>query len=206
MARVIAEKVLQTKSGILDAAMHVLHKQGYSGLSTRNIASAANVPLSQIQYHFGSKDGMVLALYEYMNNQLLERQKMMFADPNLSFSEKWGLACDFFDSDIESGYVRVLQELMAAGWSSPEIGEAISAGMMDWFDLLTEQAEKLLKIHGIGHIFSAQELAALVGSAFIGSESCLMLGLEDRGVPIRQALRRFGELLGSIETLNSHGG
>ncbi len=95
---------------------------------------------------------------------------------------------------------------MAAGWSSPEIGKAISAGMMDWFDLLTEQAEKLLKIHGIGHIFNAQELAALVGSAFIGSESCLMLGLEDRGVPIRQALRRFGELLGSIETQNSHGG
>ncbi len=206
MARVIAEKVLQTKSGILDAAMQVLHEQGYSGLSTRNIASAANVPLSQIQYHFGSKDGMVLALYEYMNNHLLERQKTMFADPNLSFSEKWGLACDFFDSDIESGYVRVLQELMAAGWSNPEIGEAISAGMMDWFNLLTEQAEKLLKIHGIGHIFSARELATLVGSAFIGSESCLMLGLEERGVPIRQALRRFGELLGSIETQNSDGG
>jgi hypothetical protein len=34
----------------------------------------------------------------------------------------------------------------------------------------------------------------------------LMLGLEDRGVPIRQALRRFGELLGSIETQNSDGG
>ena len=206
MARVTAEKVLKTKSGILDAAMQVLHEQGYSRLSTRNVASVANVPLSQIQYHFGSKDGMVLALYEYMNDRLLERQKTMFADPNLSFSEKWTLACDFFDSDIESGYVRVLQELMAAGWSSTEIGAAVSAGMMDWFNLLTEQAEKLLKIHGIGHFFNAQELAALVGSAFIGSESWLMLGLEERGVPIRQALRRFGELLGSLETQNSEGG
>ncbi len=206
MPRVTAEKVLQTKSGILDAAMQVLHVQGYSGLSTRNIASAANVPLSQIQYHFGSKDGMVLALYEYMNIQLLERQKTMFADPNLSFSEKWSLACDFFDSDIESGYVRVLQELMAAGWSSPEIGAAVRAGMMDWFKLLTEQAEKLIKIHGIGHFFNAQELAALVGSAFIGAESFLMLGLEERGLPFRQALRRFGELLEFIETQNSDGG
>jgi len=206
MARVTAEKVLQTKSGILEAAMQVLHEQGYSGLSTRNVASAANVPLSQIQYHFGSKEGMVLALYEHMNNQLLERQKMMFADPNLSFSEKWALACDFFDSDIESGYVRVLQELMAAGWSSPEIGAAVSAGMMDWFNLLTEQAEKLIEIHGIGNFFSARELAALVGSAFIGAESWLMLGLEERGVPIRQALRKFGEVLGSIETQNTDGG
>lgn len=206
MARVTAEKVLQTKSGILYAAMQVLHEQGYPGLSTRNVATAANVPLSQIQYHFGSKDGMVLALYEYMNNQLLERQKTMFADPNLSFSEKWTLACDFFDSDIESGYVRVLQELMAAGWSSQEIGAAVSAGMMDWLKLLTEQAGKFLEIHGIDHFFSARELAALVGSAFIGAESCLMLGLEERGIPIRQALRRVGDLLGSIETQNLNGG
>ena len=117
--------MLQTKTGILEAARQVLNDQGFSGLSTRNVATAAGVPLSQIQYHFGSKDGMVLALFEYLNGQLLERQHRMFADPNLSFSEKWNLACDFLDTDIDSGYVRVFQELTAAGWSNPEIGAAL---------------------------------------------------------------------------------
>ena len=206
MARVTAEKVLQTKTGILEAARQVLFEQGYSGLSTRNVAAAANVPLSQIQYHFGSKEGMLLALYEYMNSHLLERQTAMFADPKLSFSEKWSLACDYFDSDIESGYVHVFQELMAAGWSNSEIGEVVSDGMMGWITLLTEQTQKLIENHDIGHYFSASELAAMIGSAFIGAESGIMLGLEDRGVPFRQALRRFGDLLGLIESQSTNGG
>ena len=206
MARVTAEKVLLTKSGILDAARQVLQEQGYSGLSTRSVASAAGVPLSQIQYHFGSKEGMLLALYEFMNSQLLERQTAMFADPNLSFSEKWVLACDFFDSDIESGYVRVFQELVAVGWSNPEIGEAVREGLMGWINLLTEQVEKFIEIHGISNFFSAQELSALIGTAFTGAESAIILGLEEKGVPYRQALRRFGDLLSLIETQTSIGG
>jgi AcrR family transcriptional regulator len=176
-----------------------LHEQGYSGLSTRNVAAAANVPMSQIQYHFGSKEGMVLDLYEYMNSQLLIRQKAMFADPNLNFSEKWVLACDFLDSDIESGYVRVFQELMAAGWSNSEIGDAVREGLLGWFKLLAGQAEEFLGRTHSNTLFSTRELAALVGSVFIGVEACIILGLEDRGVPLREALRRFGDLLSSIE-------
>jgi hypothetical protein len=124
----------------------------------------------------------------------------MFADPNLSFSEKWVLACDFLDSDIESGYVRVFQELMAAGWSNSEIGDAVREGLMGWFKLLVGQAERFLESSHSNTLFSTRELAALVGSVFIGAEACIILGLEDRGVPLRQALRRFGDLLSSIES------
>ena len=41
-----------------------------AGLSTRDVAAAAGVPLSQIHYHFGSKQSLVLALFEYLNAQL----------------------------------------------------------------------------------------------------------------------------------------
>jgi len=200
MARVTAEQVLLTKSSILEAARQVLHDGGYAGLSTRSVAAVAGVPLSQIQYHFGSKDGMVLALFEFMNRQLLERQATMFSDPELSFSEKWTLACDFLDSDIESGYVRVLQELLAAGWSNPEIGEAVREGLIGWINLLTEQAETFITQQGFGLSFDAREIAALVSSVFMGAESAILLGIEQKGVPYRQALRRFGALLEVIET------
>ncbi len=200
MGRVTAEKVLLTKSGILEAARQVLHDGGYSGLSTRSVATLAGVPLSQIQYHFGSKDGMVLALFEFMNSQLLERQGTMFSDPDLSFSEKWALACDFLDTDIESGYVRVFQELLAVGWSNPEIGEAVREGLTGWINLLTEQAETFMTEQGFSHAFDAREVAALVGSAFMGAESAILLGIEQKGVPYRQALRRFGDLLEVIES------
>ncbi len=202
MARVTAEKVLQTKAGILEAAKRVLHEDGFAGLSTRNVAAAAGVPLSQIQYHFGSKQGMLLALFEYMNAQLLERQSGMFADPNLSFAEKWAIACDYLDADIESGYVRVFQELIAAGWSNPEIGAALREGLMGWIELLTAQAAAILEQHRLGQLFDARELAALVGASFTGAEASILLGLEDRGVPYRDALRRFGDLIALLENHN----
>ena len=54
------------------------------------------------------------------------------------YAQDWPLwrryeqACDFLEDDLESGYVRVLQEMIAAGWSTPTIAEAarniLSAG------------------------------------------------------------------------------
>ena len=108
MARVAAVKVEATRTSILDAARSVLRERGYASLSTREVAAVAGVPLSQIHYHFGSKQGMVLALFEYMNARLLERQNAMFADPGLTLSQQWDLACDYLDDDLATGYVRVV--------------------------------------------------------------------------------------------------
>lgn len=199
MAKVTAEKALKTKNNILDAAKQVLLSQGYSGLSIRNIAAEANVPLSQIQYHFGSKEGMVLALFEYMNSQLLDRQQTMFTDPGMTFAEKWSLACDYLNADIESGYVQVFQELTAAGWTNKKVGKAIVDGTMQWAKLINDQVEIMLEQYPDNKLFTASELTALISCAFMGAESNFMLGLEDRGMPIRQALRQLGKLISLLE-------
>ena len=72
--RQAAARKMETGTSLLEAAKKVLHQKGYSGLSTRDVAAAAEVPLSQIHYHFGSKQGLVLALFDYLNNELLDRQ------------------------------------------------------------------------------------------------------------------------------------
>ena len=195
MARVTAEKVHATRAGLLDAAKDVLRSGGYAGLSTRGVAGVAGVPMSQIQYHFGSKDGLVLALFEHLNTGLIERQKSLFNDPDMTLSEKWETACDYLEDDLASGYVRVLHELMAAGWSNPDIGRVARDGLMGWITLLGELAQKAQDTHGPFGPFSAEEIAALVSSAFLGGEALLLLGVEDQGVPIRRSLRRFGEMI-----------
>jgi AcrR family transcriptional regulator len=185
----------ETSIVLLEAAKKVLRQKGYAGLSTRDVAAAAGAPLSQIHYHFGSKQGMVLALFEYLNAQLLDRQNALFHDPALNISEQWDKACDYLDDDIASGYVRVLQELIAASWADAEVAKVVRAGLLIWFDLLTELARKAKReLGGVGP-FSAQEVAALIGCAFIGGESLFLLGAEKKGVPMRQALRRFGDLI-----------
>jgi AcrR family transcriptional regulator len=194
MARALGKKV-ETSTTLLEAAKKVLRQNGYSGLSTRDVASAAGVPLSQIHYHFGSKQGMMLALFEYLNAQLLDRQQAMFGDPRLKVSEQWDLACEYLDDDISSGYVRVLQELIAASWADAEVAKVIRAGIMGWVDLIVEVARRAERDLGDLGPFSPQEAAALIANAFIGAESLYLLGFERKGCPVRQALRRVGELI-----------
>jgi len=180
---------------VLEAAKKVLRQSGYSKLSTRDVAATAGVPLSQIHYHFGSKQGMMLALFEYLNAQLLDRQASLFGDTVLKLSEQWDRACDYLDDDIASGYVRVLQELIAASWADAPVAKVVRAGLMGWLDLLAGLAQRAEREFGGLGPFSAQEVAALIGCAFIGAESHYLLGIEKRGVPVRQSLRRFGDLI-----------
>jgi AcrR family transcriptional regulator len=197
MARALAKKV-ETSTTLLEAAKKVLRQNGHSGLSTRDVAAAAGVPLSQIHYHFGSKQGLMLALFDYLNAQLLDRQNEMFHDKSLSLSQRWDRACDYLDEDIASGYVRVLQELIAASWSDPEVAKVVRTGLLGWYDLIAEVARQAEQDLGLGP-FSADEVAALVSMAFIGGESLFLLGAEKKGVPVRQSLRRVGDALRMAE-------
>lgn len=202
MARALAKKI-ETSTSLLEAAKKVLRQNGHSGLSTRDVAAAAGVPLSQIHYHFGSKQGLMLALFDYLNTQLLDRQNAMFHDTTLTLSQRWDRACDYLDEDIAAGYVRVLQELIAVSWSDPEVAKVVRTGLMGWFELIAEatrQAEKALG--GLGP-FSPEDIAALVSSAFIGAESLFLLGAEKKGAPVRQSLRRVGDAIRLAESKSS---
>ncbi len=195
MARVTAERVKESKRQLLDAAQKVLLEEGYAGLSTRRVAEAANTQMSQIQYHFGSKEGMILALFEYLNAQLIDRQTKTFDNPDLKVSEKWELSCDYLDDDIASGYVRVLMELTAAGWSKPAIGEAVRAAYAQWRDLILKLVRQIEEETGTLGPFTAEDIGALVSAGFIGAEAAIMLDYESPKIPFREALRRFGKVI-----------
>jgi AcrR family transcriptional regulator len=194
MATTLAKKA-ETGTILLEAAKKVLRQQGYSGLSTRDVAAAAGMPLSQIHYHFGSKQGLMLALFEYLNAQLLDRQQRMFGDPTLKISEQWDLACQYLDDDIASGYVRVMQELVAASWADQAVAKVVRTGLMGWFDLLVAVARRAEHEFGGLGPFSPEEVGALVANAFVGAESLHLLGAEKKGAPVRTALRRIGDLI-----------
>ena len=156
------------------------------------------MPLSQLHYHFGSKGGMVLALLEAENQRRLLRQAAMYAE-DTALWRRYEQACDFLEDDLESGYVRVLQEMIAAGWSSPEIGAATREMLAGWYELLNEVAtEAAAKFGGLGP-FSPAEAAALIVNAFIGAEALLLLGFDRHQMPIRAGLRRIGELIRAAE-------
>ena len=167
-----------TRLRILAAAKAALLDAGYASLSTRGIAVVAGVPLSQIHYHFGSKQNLMLAVLDMENQQRLVRQAAMYGS-NLPLWKQWQQACDFFDEDPESGYVRVLMEMTAAGWSNPEIAGAVSAEAHSWFELLAEVAHRAAERFGSLGPFSPREVAALAALPFLGAEAIILLGLDE---------------------------
>jgi AcrR family transcriptional regulator len=193
-----AMKSQDTPDRILAAARSCLLANGYSALTTRRVAEAASVPLSQIHYHFGSKDELILSLLRSENDGLLERQAEMFGR-DLPLWKRWDYACDYLDQDLESGYVRVLHEMMAAGWSSDLIGKEVAVMLCGWNDVLSGLAADAHDAGLIFGSFAVEDVVALTSAAFLGAESMILLGLEDESIPLREALRKIGLLIKAFE-------
>ena len=193
-----ATAAVDTRTLILDATRTRLLADGYAGLSTRKVAEEAAVPVSQLNYHFGSKQGLILALFEEENQRRLDRQRSMYAE-DAPLWQRYERACDVLEEDLDSGYVRVLQEMIAAGWSNEELGDAVRELLGGWYALLAEVARQTEQRYGRLGPFTAEEVGTLVGVAFLGAEALLLLGFDRKLLPIRSALRRFGVVIRQLE-------
>jgi AcrR family transcriptional regulator len=187
----------QTRARILEAARSCLLADGYASLSTRRVADAADVPLSQIHYYFGSKQELILAVLADQNERLLERQRAMFDAPEPLWV-RWELACDYLDEDVESGYVRILQEMIAAGWSDAEVAAAVREMVGGWYRVLADVARREQERGADFGGLTPDEVAALMGTPFLGAEELILLGVTEPVLPIRSALRKVGALLRGV--------
>ena len=193
-----------TRTAIIDAARARLWTEGHAGVSTRKVAAAAGVPLSQLHYHFGSKQGLLLAVLEAESQRLLARQERMYS-ADRPLWQRYEQACDFLDEDLESGYVRVLQEMIAEGWTNEAVGAQVRQVLTGWYTLLTSVAEEAEARFGTLGPFTAAEVAVLIGNAFLGSEALILLGFERDELPVRGALRRLGVLIRDMEQESGDG-
>jgi AcrR family transcriptional regulator len=194
----VPSTAIDTRAAILEAARRRVLADGYAGFSTRKVAEEAHVPLSQLHYHFRSKQGLILALLAEENQRRLDRQTAMYAEDTPLWM-RYERACDYLEDDLESGYVRVLQEMIAASWSNAEVGQAVRALLDGWFTLLVDVAREAERRHGPLGPFTADEIAMLIGTVFIGGEALLLLGFDRQALPIRAALRRIGVVIRHLE-------
>lgn len=166
--------VANTRARLIEAARECLLADGHANLSTRRVAESAGVPLSQIHYHFGGRQGLVLALLAQQNDQLLERQEAMY-DAEAPLWQRYDQACRLLKDDLDSGYVRMLQEMIAAGWSDETIGAEVTRLLRGWFDLLERVVREAADELGDLGPFTPRMIATLVGLSFMGGESMLLL-------------------------------
>jgi AcrR family transcriptional regulator len=193
-----------TRGSIVDAARSALLTDGYAALSTRRVAEIAGVPLSQIHYHFGSKRQLILAVLDAENERLLDRQREMF-DAAEPLWVRWDRACDFLDADLESGYVRILQEMIAAGWSDTEVAGTVRGMVGGWYALLADVAQREQERGLDLGPFTPDEVAALMATPFLGAEELILLGVTESTLPMRSALRKVGRLIQASDRRSRQG-
>jgi AcrR family transcriptional regulator len=189
---------LATRERILTAARAVLRREGAAELSTRSVASEAGVHLSLIHYHFESREGLLLAVLERINQELLDRQQAMYAREDLGLAEKWRQAIAFYRQDLKSGYVRTLMELAGQGFANPRLGAAIRDLMKGWRDLLTEVAVEALPRLGVSDI-PPNVVASAIVTYWYGMELQHSLGVAEEEGSLWQTVETLGRLIERLE-------
>lgn len=192
-----------TKTKILDAAFRRLAQEGYAALSVREIAKDAGVNHALINYHFRTKDQLVIEVLDAANRQLLERQTSMYRGPG-GFAAKWEAARRFYESDLASGFVRVQSELWAASLSNAALREKFLPRLLAWKKLVLEGVREALQTctaHGVQlpAPFTAEVIACWIAEFWLGMEFVDLLAPKQEKANHRAALDAVQWLLESLD-------
>lgn len=194
-----------TESKILDAAFRRLAAEGYAALSMREIAKDAGVNHALINYHFGSKDQLVIAVLDHANLRLLERQQQMYRAP-AGFAEKWAEARRYYKRDLASGFVRVQAELWAASFSNAALREKFVPRILAWKDVVLGGVRDALETAErcgvqLPKPFTAEVIAALISEFWIGMEFADLIGATEKQLHHRATLDAIEQLLTHLDAL-----
>ena len=197
------DDVTDTKARILEAAFRRLATEGYAALSVREIAKDAGVNHALINYHFRTKDQLVIDVLDAANQRLLARQTAMYSGPT-GFADKWAEARRFYESDLASGFVRVQAELWAASLANAELREKFLPRLLAWKRLVLEAVRDALAALQEGGVtlpppITAEVVACWISEFWLGMEFADLLGAKEEQVQHRAALDAMQWLLQALD-------
>jgi AcrR family transcriptional regulator len=169
----------------------------------REIARDAGVNHALINYHFRSKEQLVIEVLDAANRQLLARQKAMYAEPG-GFAEKWAQARRFYQGDLASGFVRMQAELWAASLSNPGLRDKFLPRLLAWKKVVlgaVRDGAATLEASGgkLPAPFSAEVIATWISLFWLGMEFADLLGVKEETGQHRAALDAMQELLEALD-------
>lgn len=186
-----------TRDAILAAALRILARDGYTGLTARAVAAEAGTNVALLNYYFGSKRKFLPVVFDAINSSKLARQRDMYGDPAAPLSAKWRQAVTFYRQDLADGYVRTLHELYALGYTNPEIAARIQGRLNNWRALLEDVARRYLLALGIP--LPPDLVASAVTSFWLGMEIQHLAGASEEEGRFFAVLDAIGDWLEARE-------
>jgi TetR/AcrR family transcriptional regulator len=158
----------EARTALMDAAERLLISTGYASISTRRLADEAGINHGLVHYYFGSMDELFAQVLERFTEQLIIRQRAMYAR-DVPFLEKWRAAMGYLDQDLESGYQKIWLELQALAWNRPELRDRVARVDEEWRSVVTDAIRDAVKSYGIDtNAFPLEAIVSLVATFNLG--------------------------------------
>jgi AcrR family transcriptional regulator len=123
-SRSAADRIAETRIRLLDAVIDTLAECGYAGTSTTVVARRSGLTRGAQQYHFGTKDQMMVAVIEYLGESI-EAADMDAALGHLEGRKRVRAAlsvmAQMFTGPVPNAYI----ELWFASRTNPELAAAL---------------------------------------------------------------------------------
>jgi AcrR family transcriptional regulator len=168
----------ETRTRILDAALQALRSDGIAGVSARAIARHGGFNQALIFYHFGSVEGLLVAVARRES----ERRSALYA-PALrratSLPELVRVARHLHEEEFASGSVAALTQMLAGAARSEDLARGTWDAMEPWTTLVGETIERLIAGTPYQDVLPVADLTSAVTALFLGIE--LYAGLDPEG-------------------------
>jgi AcrR family transcriptional regulator len=165
----------ETRARIVTAALQALRDNGIAGISARTIARHGGFNQALIFYHFGSVEGLLMAVARHES----ERRSALYA-PALreatSLPELVAVARRLHDEEFASGSVAALTQMLAGAARSDDLARGIWEALDPWTTLVGETIERLLAETPYREVLPVADLTSAVTALFLGIE--LLTGLD----------------------------
>ncbi len=184
--------------------MGVLGRDGFSNLTTRAIAQEAGVNQALINYHFGTKDKLLLEMMVALESGKYGRQWSMYHEADVPLSRKWRQAVNFYRDDLDDGFVRMTQELFALGSVNASVADRNRDHLNRWRSLLMEVAKAYFPDLGI--TVSPELIASAIVSFWIGISAQILAGAAEQDGHFFEVLDFVGDWLEERERRMASGG
>jgi TetR/AcrR family transcriptional regulator, regulator of cefoperazone and chloramphenicol sensitivity len=129
----------ESKKRLVEAGLELFARNGFDGVSTRTLANLAQVNLAAIQYYFGGKEGLYLAVARHIaetirgwNQPVLSRIENTLSADRPGREASFMLLCELLDHIMQ----RALSSQESTKWLGIFMREQIEP--TDAFDILYE--------------------------------------------------------------------
>ncbi len=168
MRRTLNDMAHETREKILEAALESLKRNGFAGTSTRAIGTLGGFNAALIHYYFGSLHGLLVAALAHASEERLIRQRPEIEAVE-SLAELIAILDRLYREDRDSGFIRVVSEMVAGSVAYPELGPQVVELMGPWIDLAETAAERVFAGVPMAGIVSPRELAVGAVTFYLGA-------------------------------------